>query len=92
MRDTTENALQVLEQLQSGFYKSEDPRVEAMTRYLHQELRRLDELMGYVLRAIRENDVGIIQSDTRAKLIELTIEEVSPGDSLKKLIYSKSYK
>ena len=91
MRDTTENALQVLNHLRSGYYEPEDPQVEAMMRYLHKELRKLDELMAYVLLAIEENEVGIIQSDTRARLIELVSEETSHRDSLKKLLYSKSY-
>ena len=72
MRDTTEIALQVLEELRSGFHKPEDPKIEDMTNYIQTELQRLDELMAYVQLAIRETtDVGIIQSDTRDRLIEL---------------------
>jgi hypothetical protein len=91
MRDTTENALQVLNHLRSGLYKPEDPKVEAMTRYFHKELRKLDELMAYVLLAVEENEAGIIEKDTKARLIELASEEFSQRESLKKLLYSKSY-
>ena len=91
MRDTTENALQVLEELRTGYHKPKDPKVEGMMEYLHKELQRLDELMAYVQRAIRETtDVGIIQTDTKARLIELASENLSRADSLKQLLYFKS--
>lgn len=91
MRETTENALQVLEELRIGFHKHKDPEFEGIAEYFHKELQRLEELMAYVQRAIKETtDFGIIQSDTRVKLIELSHNKVSRRDSLYQLLYLKS--